>query len=222
MDDDRDRLVSSALAEARADAEVLGVMLQGSTARGDALPGSDVDLFLLLRPGCARPFAAEVRGGLQLERHFADAGGARAKLRASPGLAYGFDEGRILHDPAGALADLAAFARGLLRDHRTPPAEMAAIVYWLRSARRKIAAARDADDRVRAGFVAATTSWKVLEGIWAINDLPIPPSGALPARLADLPRNPPGWPALFAAMFTGDDRTRIDAVLRAIDWVVGE
>ncbi len=222
MDEDRDRLLASVLAETRADGEVLGVMLQGSTARGDALPGSDVDLFVLLRTGCGRPFAAEERGGLWLERHFADADGARARLRASPGLAYSFDEGRILHDPAGEMADLAAFARDLLRGYRTPPAEMEATVYWLRSARRKIAAARDADDRVRAGFVAATTSWKVLEGIWAMNDLPIPPSGALPARLADLAIAPPGWPSLFAAMFTGDDRTRIDAALRAIDWVTGE
>ena len=222
MDEDRDRLLASVLVEARADAEVLGVMLQGSTARGDALPGSDLDLFVLLRPGCRRPFAAEERGGLWLERHHADADAARKKLRAAPGLAYGFDEGRILHDPSGELADLAAFARDLLRGHRTPPAEMAAILYWLRSARKKIAAARDARDSVRAGFVAATTSWKVLEGIWAINDLPVPPSGALPARLTDLTRTPPDWPALFAAMFTGDDQTRIDAVLRAIDWVTGD
>ena len=220
MDEDRERLIASVLAEARADAEVLGVMLQGSTARGDALPGSDVDLFVLLWPGIRRDFAAEERDGLWLERHHADADGAREKLRASPGLAYGLDEGRILHDPTGELADLVAFARDLLRDYRTPPAEMTAILYWLRSAWMKIEAAHDAGDRVRAGFVAATTSWTVLEGIWAINHRPMPPSGAVPSRLADLDRTPPDWPMLFVEMFTGDDRTRIDAVLRAIEWVL--
>ena len=212
--------LSAVLAEARADAAVLGVLLQGSRARGDALPGADLDLFVLLRPGGRRAFHAEERDGVWLERHFADPDSVRARLRAAPPLAYGFIEGRILHDSEGELAAVVRFAGELLRSYRAPAAEIEALRYWLGSARRKIAAALAAGDGLRASYVAATTSWKVLEGIWAVNDLPVPPSGALPARLGDLRDAPPEWPALFARLFQGDDRVRVDAALQAIDWIL--
>lgn len=214
----REALLAALADEAQGDPEVLGMMVQGSVARGDALPGSDLDLFVLLRPGRERAFAAREREGFWVERHFADAGKVRGWLCDHPMVAYGFVESRILHDPDGELAAICRFAEEVLRDYRTPDRELTAIAYWLASVRRKIGAALDAGDLLRAGYVAATSSWKVLEGIWAINHRPIPPSGALPAHLADLADAPPGWPALFARLFQGDDRSRIDATLVAIDW----
>src|SRR5688572_12750376 len=56
-------LLAEEIARYEEDPEVLALMLQGSVARGEAAPRSDLDLFVLLRDGCSRPFSHEIRRG---------------------------------------------------------------------------------------------------------------------------------------------------------------
>ena len=204
------------------DAAILGVMPQGSLARGDGHPGSDMDLFILLRDGQHRPFAVETIDGVLVERHAKDFDGATRKLQENPIQVYGFLEGRILHDPSGRLAEIVAFARHLLDTYRTPPETLAGIIYWLRSARIKITASEYGSGLLKAAFITATTSWKILEGLWGVNDLPLPPSGSAPAHLSDLTRRPPGLDTLIASLFSGQTADRIAAAITLIDWVIGQ
>src|SRR5689334_5021800 len=67
-----DGLLQRLLAEATADAEVVGVLLTGSLARGDALPGTDVDLRVILADGVERAAVDEVREGVMVEWGFPD------------------------------------------------------------------------------------------------------------------------------------------------------
>jgi hypothetical protein len=218
-----ERLIRDALTEAEGDPEVAGVMLQGSLARGDGYPGSDLDLFVLLRDGCRRPFRAEERSGILVEWHYADFEKAAAKVRANPMLSYGYLDARVLRDDTGRLADLARVAGEVLAAYRTSPEERAGILHWLRSSRVKMAAAADAGDTLKAAFVASTTSWKILEGVWAVNDLPMPPSGTVLARRGDLERVPDGWESLFVRLFLGTDAAdRVAAAREAIDWVLAQ
>ena len=46
-------LLQEILDRACRDDEVIGVLLTGSVARGDAYPGSDLDVFMPLRDGCS-------------------------------------------------------------------------------------------------------------------------------------------------------------------------
>jgi hypothetical protein len=71
MPDAHARAVAREIAAAQADPDVVGLLLCGSGARGDALPGSDLDLRLFLRDGAApRPFSAADENGVFVERTF--------------------------------------------------------------------------------------------------------------------------------------------------------
>jgi len=215
--------LQDALAHAGRDPHVVGALLIGSLARGDAHAGADMDLFVLLKAGTHRPFFFETRDGIVTEIHAGDRAQTIAKIRARPSLAYGFRDAVILRDTdAGDLAAIQEVARQTLDAYRTPPDERAGIAYWLRSARVKIAASDAAHDALRAGFVTATTSWKILEGVFAVNDLPVPPSGALLSCLAGLERTPPDFAGCIERLFTDRDSSeRNRAALWLIDWVTG-
>jgi hypothetical protein len=133
---------------------------------------------------------------------------------------YTYLDGRILYDPEGRLQALVSAARARFGAYRVPAEEAHGIAHWLHSARIKIVAARDAGDELRAAYVASTSSWEMLRGIWAAHDKPVPPSGALWAHLHDLPAGPPDVEAWLRMLFTGDTSARISAAIEIIDWVL--
>jgi predicted nucleotidyltransferase len=214
------RLLREVLDDARRDPDVIGVMLTGSLARGDAYPGSDLDVHVLLRDGRSRSFRAEIRRGILVECSYADEARARSKIERDPMHVYSYLDGRILYDPQGRLQALVSAARARFEGYRVPDEEAHRIAHWLRSARIKIAAARDAGDELRAAYVTSTSSWEMLRGIWAVYDKPVPPSGALWAHLHDLPTGPPDIEAWLRRLFAGDTGDRISAAIEIIDWVL--
>ena len=101
-----------------------------------------------------------------------------------------------------------------------PEGERRGIGYWLQSADIKVRAALEAGDELKAAFIAGTTAWKILEGVWAVNDRPMPPSGGVSAHLADLSSRPPPAADWFARLFLGDTSARIETALDLIGWLV--
>jgi hypothetical protein len=63
------------------------------------------------------------------------------------------------------------------------------------------------------------SSWFIVEGLWAVNDKPSPPGGAVLALAGKLDRQPGGedWLRRF---FAGDCRTRVQAAIGIIDWLL--
>lgn len=204
--------------ESAADPQVLGVLVQGSVARGDHHASSDLDLLVVLEEGVFRKFRSEVIDGIHVERHHGDPATLWGKLARRPALAYGLRDGRVLHDPHGALAGLVRFAAEVLDSYKTPERELRDLRYWLYASRVKLGAALAAGDDLRAGFLASTTTWKALEGVWAVNDLPMPHGGAVLAYLDDLDVNPLDSPPLVTALFGGTARERALTCCRLIDW----
>ena len=214
------RLLQEVLDDAYRDSDAIGVMLEGSVARGDAYPGSDLDVHILLRDGCSREFYAELRQGILVECSYADEAHARSKLERDPMHIYSYLDGRILYDPEGRLQALVSAARACFEAYHVPAEEARGIAHWLKSSRIKIAAARDAGDELRAAYVASTSAWEMLRGIWAAHDRPVPPCGALWAHLHDLPAGPPDVEAWLRRLFAGDTPDRIGAAIEIIDWVL--
>lgn len=92
------RVVAEVLAEVEVRAEVAGVLLIGSLAHGNLVPGLDVDLLLLVADGrsAERPTWHEERHGVWVELHERDAAWATDQMDRDPEGIYAYIEGRIL------------------------------------------------------------------------------------------------------------------------------
>lgn len=214
------RVVSATYENLCNDADVCGILLQGSVARGDAYPCSDVDVYVLLHDGLSRPFQSEYRDGILVEIKSADFGKATNQCTSNPMGIYQFLDSRILSDCEGKLQQLKDRAWDIFTTYRTPGGERQSIGYWLESALVKIQAARQAQDEPKASFVVATTSWKILEGIWAVNHKPVPPNGSVLFHLQDLTIGPEDWPETIKALVAGDTKERIDVAVTIIQWLL--
>lgn len=206
--------------EFRRDPNVRGVLVTGSRARGDALPGSDIDLLVLTALQPEKTFVSETRDGVLVERHVRDVEAARSRLSERPLELYSYLDGRILYDPDGHLAGLVEVARDRFERYRTPPREKQAILYWLGSVNIKLRAALAAGDSLKTGYYASVNSWKVLEGLWALSYKPVPPAGAVWAHLPDLTRRPEGLETALKQMFTGTAEERAGRTLELIGWLL--
>lgn len=173
-------LLRGAIEEARGDKDVIGLLLTGSVARGDALPGADLDLVLVLAEGRERPFVREWMDGILVERTYVSVHSARVQLGTRPMSIYGHLDGRILYDPQQALSGLRRRARSRLEAYETPKEHRAEVAFLLRCSRDKMRVALGGGDLLKAAYVAGTSSWQIMEGLWAANDLPMPPNSSAP------------------------------------------
>jgi hypothetical protein len=200
--------------------DILGLLLTGSVARGDALPGSDLDLRFILSPGHSRTFQSELRQGILVERGYADLTQAQSKLETNPMEVYAYLDGQILYDPEAIVAHLRTQARHFFATYQFPEKERHALAYWLMTARLKMHTALAADDLLKAAFITSTTSWKILEGLWAANEKPMPPLGSVWVHLRDLSKGPSHVEEVLKLLFCGETQQRIQTALDLIRWIL--
>lgn len=214
------QVLATIVDELKRDPAVSGVLLQGSVARGDHSPGSDLDLLVLLQPGTSRPFQSDVQAGILVETHHSTAPDLEASVATRPSLAYGIRDGQIQYDRTGEITALMQAATDTLQTYSTPAKELRAIHYWLYAAQVKLLAALNANDETRTGLLASINTWKTLEGLWAVNHLPTPPGGAVLTYLQELELLPPQFQELLDALITGTARERALACSTMITWLL--
>lgn len=217
--DGYEQLLLEVVAEAREDDEIIGVLLTGSMARGDALPGTDIDLRFILDDGASRAFDSRLRDGILVERGFADVATAQAALDENPMNVYAYLDGRILRDPSGALASLKQQAQKRFDEFEISAEERTRTAFLLGCSRDKILVAVNGGDLLRAAFVAGTTSWGIMEGLWAANNRPLPPNSSIRPHLGDLP-GPADVKAKYERLFLGATPERVQVTLELLDWIV--
>ena len=200
--------------------DILGVLLIGSVARGDALPGADLDLRFMLALGVSRKAETEVHQGILIERSYADMAQAQSKLTTNPMKIYNYLDGRILFDPKGLLVQLKEQAIQRFETYQYTQQERESIAYWLKSARLKMNVALAAGDIRKAAFVATTTSWEILVGLWAANEKPMPPNSSVWFHLKDLSNAPHGLETMLHSLFCGETHMRVYTAINLIDWML--
>jgi len=213
-------LIQQIVDESVHDENILGILLIGSVARGDALPGADLDMRLILAPGTTRKVEPELRKGILIERGYTDVTLAQAKLDKNPLGLYAYLDGRILFDPQGLFAQLKEQARERFETFQYTQQERDGIAYWLQIARLKMKVALTARDQFKASFVAITTSWEILMGLWAVNSKPMPPNSSAWFHLKDLSLKPPDSEEMLTRLFTGETQMRVQATIDMIDWIL--
>lgn len=214
-------LIETTVATLRADPKVAGILLTGSQARGDAIPGSDLDFWVLLTGVSERRFRAEQQDGVWTEFHFRNLVQARELMRQNPMELYSHLDGRILHDEGGKLAELRSEAEHLYETYQIPEAERRALGQWLSSAKRKLEAALREGNPLKVSYLVSTASWKLMEGLWAANSKPVPPSGAVFAHIRAL-QTPLPHEELLEKLFAAEPYIRAQTSLMLMDWVLGQ
>lgn len=215
-----DKLIEQVTSHLRRDNNVRGILLTGSRARGDAYPHSDLDLLVLVTSRIGPSFCSETVGGMFVEQHIRGIEEATARLLERSVELYSYLDGCPVYDPDDLLAELKRVARKRFDSYRTPADERSAIFYWLSSVRLKLSAAVDAGDLQKLGYHSSINSWKVLEGLWALNDRPMPPAGAVWAHVPDLWNVPEDLVISLRQLFEGNTLNRAQTTLGLIEWLL--
>lgn len=214
-------LLEDLVEEAKRDEGITGILLTGSLARGDALPGTDIDLRFVLADGLSRPSHSGLRDGVLVERGYADEAAARATLDQNPMHVYAYLDGRILYDATGALPRLGHHARHRFDTYQVTDHERSDLAARLRYPRDKIRVALGGGDLLKAAFVTGTSSWAIMEGLWAANNRPLPPNSSVQPHLRDL-AGPPDVQALYRRLFLSQTHDRVVVALTLFDWILDQ
>ncbi|HDR8180701.1 TPA: nucleotidyltransferase domain-containing protein [Bacillus thuringiensis] len=214
------QLVQTIVVEILSIDKVTGCMLIGSVARGDAYPDSDLDLYILLEDGQKKKFHSETREEILVEYKYADVNQILVNFKNNPMELYSFLEGEILFDKSGELKRLKEIATYEFENYRVSSDKVKGISHWLHSSLIKIQSTLKANDELKASYIVHTSTWTLLEGIWAINNKPTPPAGSVLRYIQTLPNKPIQLEALLHKLFLGTTTERTSAAIFLIEWVL--
>ncbi|OHX31173.1 nucleotidyltransferase family protein [Bacillus mycoides] len=214
------KLVQTILSESVSMYKVNGLMLIGSIARGDAYPESDLDLYVLLEKGQKKDFHAEMREDILIEYKYADFNQIQVNFKNNPMELYSFLEGEILFDKSDELKKLKEIAKHEFENYRVSSDKVKGISHWLHSSLIKIQSALKVNDELKVSYIVHTSTWTLLEGIWAINNKPTPPAGSVLRYIQALPIRPTNFDDVLNKVFLGDTTERISSAIFLIEWVL--
>ncbi len=202
--------------------EYEALVLQGSYARGDYIPTSDVDIHVICptATGAGRRLQIKEVNGLKVEIHITHADAILHKLEQSPGWVHSWLRAEHLDGDEEITQSIQERAKAILADYTPTPKSMRSTVHWLESVSSKLSAARQAADQAYAGFLAATSTWELLSGLWHANQMPIPSASLVYRLTPQLGKLPPRFDEDFTALCSGDTHGRAEAFLRISRWVV--
>ncbi|KAB2441029.1 nucleotidyltransferase family protein [Bacillus luti] len=214
------KLVQTIVAEIVSKDKVNGFMLIGSVARGDAYPESDLDFYILLEEGQKKKFHSETREDILVEYKSADFNQIQVNFKNNPMELYSFLEGGILFDKSSELKKLKEIATYEFENYRVSNDKVKGISHWLHSSLVKIQSALKANDELKASYIVHTSTWTLVEGIWAMNNKPVPPAGSVLKYIQTLSNRPNHFDELINKVFLGDTRERISSAIFLMEWVL--
>ncbi len=208
-------ILKNIIPELRADTSVTAVMLMGSVATNTEYPTSDLDLYLL---GNKNKLQTDLIGDILVEYFYITHETAQSRLERAGSEVYYYLGSKIIYDLDGKLIKLMRSAINKYKNYRISEKDKADIRHWLYSTKIKIDTAVNNKDEIKTDFVTTTSSWKIVEAVFAINDVPLPPVSRVMQELPNL-RQVPGndW---FAKLFGNDISKRTEAIIYIIDWAL--
>ncbi|MDF2586664.1 MAG: hypothetical protein K0S41_505 [Anaerocolumna sp.] len=197
------------------DNKMEGILLMGSVAHGTATLLSDLDLLVL---GENNKFESEYIDDILVEFIYISNENAIKKLNQNDMDVYHYIGSKILFDKYGNLQRLISLAINKYNNYVLDSTTKRGIYHWLLSTKIKLESAINVNDMLKINYITATNSWKIIEAIWAVNNIPIPPSSTVIRNRSDLiiiPSN--DW---FEDLFYGEDMTKANTMLYIINWVL--
>ena len=200
--------------EFKKDTSIDAVLLNGSVAYGTATDLSDLDIIVI---GKRNDFVSQLIDGVLVEIHYTTFEKAIDKLNTNPMEIYKYLDAKIEYDN-GKAQEIITCAENILEHYCVSKKEQSDICYWLKCTKLKLESAFSKQDVLLISYIIATNTWKVLEGIWAVNKMPIPPSSSLYRRYSKLKLIPcHDW---FEKLMVGSIENRGNAMIEIIDWIL--
>lgn len=194
--------------------KVEAVLLIGSVAYGVAADNSDLDLIVITNEN---KFISEYVDGILVEKHFCKYSTLLKRLENNPIDIYKYLYSKIIFDYNGKFDKLIIKSKEFYKNYITPQKEMDDICYWLSATKIKLLSAINSNDKMKISYLISTNTWKVLEGVWAKNNKPMPPSSIAFAKYSELTFPPfDNW---LSKLLVGDNLLRVNAMIRIIDWI---
>lgn len=209
-------MAQTVASELAAREDVLAVLISGSVARGEHQPSSDVDLLAVCTDGSPLPTAdRSVRGGLLVELIArTEAAWAERFDRPRTSWLYPFLEGVIVYD-TGPAARLAALASATLANYRTPAGVRGTLAAEFWHGQAKLDRAAGSADPREQGFWASLLVEHVVDGLYAIHNVPRAAGSRRLAYLSWLDLTP-RESHLLDTMLTGETLARFDATQQLV------
>lgn len=208
------KVFSELVSKFKEDASVYGVLLSGSLATGTATELSDLDIIVLSEK---IGFETTVIDSVTVEIHYTTFDNAISKINSDPMEVYKYLDSKIEYDN-GKLYEIIEYAKNAFDNYRISEKDKKAIAHWLKSVKIKLQSAFSAKNTLLVAYLTQTNVWKVLEGIWAVNQKPVPPSMSLYRRYSDLEHIPcQNW---LGSLLIGDVDTKGKTMIFLIDWII--
>lgn len=206
-------ILESEVKKLKQNKNVKGVLLIGSVAYGMATDNSDLDLIVISNEN---KFVSEYVDGILVEKHFAKYSILLKRLENNPVEVYKYLYSTIIFDN-GQLEKLITKAKEIYNSYCTPEKEKEDICYWLSATKIKLLSAINSNDEMKVSYLISTNTWKVLEGVWAKNNKPMPPSSIAFVKNGELTCVPcDNW---FNKLLVGDNLSRANYMIDTIDWI---
>ena len=200
--------------EFKKDSTIEGVLLNGSVAVGTATEESDLDLIVI---GKKEEFVSQLIDSVLVEIHYTSFESAIKKMKTNPKEVYKYLDAKIEYD-SGKAQEIISYAENTYKKYRVLEREQNEISYWLKSVKLKLEAAFSNQDLLLISYLVSINTWKVLEGIWAVNQKPIPLASSLYRRYKELELIPSqNW---FEGLLIGDPEHRGQIMIESIDWIL--
>lgn len=132
------KLIEEIINEFSNKAEVIGILLIGSVARGDAHYNSDLDLYILIEGEIKKKFICEERLDTVVEFKYATLNQIKLNLESNHMELYSFLDGKILQDRQGKLENLIDIAQRKYDLYNVSREKKESIYHWLTSSLIKI------------------------------------------------------------------------------------
>lgn len=193
--------------------KVEAVLLIGSVAYGTATDDSDLDLIVISNED---RFESKYAENILVEIHFHKYSTLVKCLDNNPNEVYKYLFSKIIFDN-GKLEKLIAKAKEIYNSYCTPNKEKEDVCYWLISTKIKLLSAINSNDEMKVSYLLSTNTWKVLEGVWAKNNKPMPPSSIAFVKNNELTCVPcDDW---LRRLLVGDNLSRANFMIETIDWI---
>ncbi len=170
------------------DNRVEGIFITGSLARGTETEYSDLDIIVLYPE---EKVVEEVIDGIPIETHYNRLDGVKERLIREPSSAYLYTHGRIIVDEEGKLNDVVGFAKRVLESYKVSDERKAFLAHKMQALKEKLTASLALNDELKTAYLVHNNFKLIVECVYALNSLPVPPQG-LNYEIYNLLRIKPG------------------------------